>query len=76
MASKAEKRDRFVRVASRRVEKILTDIRALSKCANKSNYEYSAEDVNKMTRAIREEVRLMEALYKQSLDDETATFSF
>ena len=35
-----QKKDRFKRVASRRVDNILKDIRSLSKCSNTNNYEY------------------------------------
>ena len=61
------KKDRFKRVASRRVDNILQGIRSLSKCSNVNNYEYNEEDLNKMVKAIKEEVKTMEILYKKNL---------
>ena len=52
MASEKEKMDRFKRVAENRTNKIIDQIRLLGNCANKSNYEYSDEDVKKIFSAI------------------------
>lgn len=70
------KRDRFKRVASRRVDNILKNIRSLSKCSNTNNYEYNEEDVSKMIKAIRDEIKIMETLYKKSLSNDSETFNF
>jgi light-regulated signal transduction histidine kinase (bacteriophytochrome) len=76
MDNSKEKRNRFKRVASRRVENILNDIKSLSKCSNKNNYEYSEVEINKMMKAIREEIKLMETLFKKNLKDNNSTFNF
>ena len=70
------KKDRFKRVASRRVENILKGIRSLSKCSNINNYEYDEEDLNKMVKAIKLELKTMEALYKINLNNNTESFNF
>lgn len=70
------KRDRFKRVASRRVDNILKNIRSLSKCSNTNNYEYNEEDVSKMIKAIRDEIKTMETLYKKNLSNNSETFNF
>ena len=70
------KKDRFIRVASRRVDNILKGIRSLSKCSNPNNYEYNEEDLNKMIKAIKEELKTMETLYKKNLINNTDTFNF
>lgn len=70
------KKDRFKRVASRRVDNILKGIRSLSKCSNTNNYEYNEEDLNKMLKAIREELKTMETIYKKNLSKNTDTFNF
>ena len=46
--SKSEKRLRFEKVASKRVQKIIDTIDLLANCANKGNYEYDAKDVEQM----------------------------
>ncbi|MAB48563.1 MAG: hypothetical protein CMC05_08025 [Flavobacteriaceae bacterium] len=70
------KKDRFRRVASRRVDNILKGIRSLSKCSNINNYEYNEDDLNKMVKAIKEELKTMETLYKKNLKSNTESFNF
>lgn len=76
MDNSEQKKDRFKRVASRRVDNILKGIRSLSKCSNTNNYEYNEEDLNKMIRAIRDELKTMETIYKKNLSKNTDTFNF
>ncbi|QBA64228.1 hypothetical protein [Muriicola soli] len=76
MDNSKHKKDRFKRVASRRVENILNDIQSLSKCSNKNNYEYTEADVNKMLKAIRDEIKILETLFKKNLKDDISTFNF
>lgn len=70
------KRERFKRVASKRVDKLLQGIRSLSKCSNINNYEYSEDDVQKMIKAIKEELKTMETLYKKNLKNNIDSFNF
>ena len=51
------KRDRFVRIAERRVNKIIDNLDLLVKCSNTRNYEYSQEEVRKIFREIEHKVR-------------------
>jgi hypothetical protein len=60
------KRDRFVRIAERRVNKILNDLESLGKCSNKRNYEYTDADVRKIFREIDKKVKEIKALYRTS----------
>lgn len=76
MDNSEKKEDRFKRVASRRVENILKGIRSLSKCSNINNYEYNEEDLNKMVKAIKEELKTMEIQYKKNLKNNTESFNF
>ncbi|ARV11726.1 hypothetical protein BTO09_04925 [Gilvibacter sp. SZ-19] len=70
------KKDRFKRVASRRVDNILKGLRSLSKCSNLNNYEYNEDDINKMIKAIKDEVKTMETLYRKNLKSNTESFNF
>ena len=54
---KSERRKRFERVASYRVQKILDDIHSLNSCSNKNNYEYSESDVEQMFSEISKAVQ-------------------
>jgi hypothetical protein len=60
--AKSEKRERFERVASNRVQKVIDFLALIGNCANRNNYEYTEADVdhmfsemNKAMKAAREE---------------------
>ena len=76
MAKSTAKRDRFISVAGRRIQKVLDDLESLSKCANKSTYEYSDEEVRKMLRAINEKVLLVKAAFSANSKSGKQTFEF
>ncbi len=76
MKNSNQKRDRFKRVASRRVDNILNGIRSLSNCSNTNNYEYNEDDINKMLKAMRDEIRIMETNFKKNLSKNKENFNF
>lgn len=49
-------RTKFVQLASKRVSKALNDIRLIGNLSNRSNYDYSDEDVAKIFKALSEEI--------------------
>ena len=51
------KRQRFVRIVENRTNKILDMLRLLGNCSNKSNYDYTEEDVKKIFAAIEKETK-------------------
>ena len=57
MSTEQEKAERFKRVAENRTNKIIDQIRLLGNCANRSNYEYSDEDIKKIFSAIESELK-------------------
>ena len=50
------KREKFVRLAEARTNKIIDMIQLLGNCSNQSQYEYSQKDVNKIFNAIQAEL--------------------
>lgn len=70
------KKDRFKRVASKRVDNLLNGIRSLSNCSNTNNYQYTEDDVQKMIKAIKDELRTMETIFKKNLNKNTDSFNF
>lgn len=58
------KADRFKRVAENRTNKIINQIRLLGNCANRSNYEYSEEDVKKIFSVIEAELKETKSKYQ------------
>jgi hypothetical protein len=51
------KRDRFIRLAEARTNKILEMMRLLGNCSSKANYEYTDEDVKKIFGALEKELK-------------------
>lgn len=50
------KRDRFVRLAEKRVPRALADIRIIRNLANTANYEFSSEDVDAIVASLQKAV--------------------
>lgn len=57
------KRERFVRIAENRTNKIIDMIRLLGNCSNKGNYDYSEEDVQKIFGTIEKELKAAKLKY-------------
>ena len=55
--SNERKRERFVRIAEARTNKILEMMRLLGNCSSKANYEYSDEDIKKIFGALEKEIK-------------------
>ena len=51
------KREKFVRLAEARTNKIIDMLQLLGNCSNSSAYEYTQQDVDKIFVAIETEVR-------------------
>lgn len=51
------KREKFVRLAEARTNKIIDMVRLLGNCANKSNYDYTDADIQKIFTAIEKELK-------------------
>ena len=51
------KRDKFVRLAEARTNKIIDMIQLLGNCSNSSAYDYTQQDVDKIFAAIEAELR-------------------
>lgn len=65
------KRERFVRIAENRTNKIIDMMRLLGNCSNKSNYDYSDDDINKIFNTLEKELKVakMKFLSSGSEDD-------
>ena len=53
------KREKFVLIAEKRVNKTIKDIRLIGNLSNKNNYAYSEKDVNKIVSALEQEIRML-----------------
>lgn len=68
-------RERFVTLASNRVTAAIHQIRLIGNLSNKKNYEYSAEDALKITRALQKELDELKAKFKGESKNESGIFS-
>jgi RNA recognition motif-containing protein len=53
---RTEDREKFVRLATKRVSNALKAIQLIGNLSNKSNYDYTEEDVQKIFKALAEEL--------------------
>jgi hypothetical protein len=69
MASKTkaparDKRAKFVEIATRRVNRVIKEIRLISNLSNRSAYEYTDDDVRKIARALQKELEAMKGRFE------------
>ncbi|MFQ5779197.1 MAG: hypothetical protein ACE5HN_00255 [Nitrospiria bacterium] len=62
-------RERFLRVAERRTNNILKNIRLLGNCANRQSYEFGPEEVRKVFQAIDIELKRAKGLFEGAGSD-------
>lgn len=55
--------DRFKRLATRRTNAVLDKLRLLGNLSNKSNYDYTEEDLRKIFSAIDEDLKRVKARF-------------
>ena len=60
------RRSRFVRLANKRVNAAIKTIRLVSNLSNRTNYEYTADDVAQITKALEKELRELRSRFSQS----------
>lgn len=69
---KEEKRERFLRLAAKRVQKSLKALSQVANLGNRSTYEYTAEEAAKIGSAINEAVeRVCDAFCERTVEKDT-----
>lgn len=63
MNTKESKRERFVRLAEARTNKILDMMKLLGNCSSRANYDYTDADVKKIFNAIEKELKNTKARF-------------
>ena len=71
MENKETNRERFVRIAEARTQKIIDMIELLGNCSNPYNYEYTQKDVDKMYGAIEAAIKASKARYSEPKKKDT-----
>ncbi len=64
MSEDEDKRERFERLAEKRTNAVLKKLDILANCANRNQYEYEEEDIEKIFSAIRKKVRETQSEFK------------
>jgi len=54
-----DKRGKFVELATNRVTRTIKDIRLIGNLSNRSAYEYTEDDIKKITKTLQRELDLM-----------------
>lgn len=66
-SSTESKEQRFVRLAENRVNRAIKDIKLIGNLCNRNNYQYSEEQVKKITDALSNEVKAVKQKFQESL---------
>lgn len=67
-------RNKFVRLANSRVNKTINAIRLIGNLSNKSNYSYTDADVEKIFRALQDELKACRQRFTSGLPDQNDIF--
>jgi hypothetical protein len=67
-------RDKFIRLANKRVNNALKSITLIGNLSNTSNYSYTEKDIEKIFDVIGEEVRKAKSLFRNKTKDTTNKF--
>lgn len=68
------KREKFVRLAEARTNKIIDMIQLLGNCSNQNQYEYTTKDVNKIFAAIQDELDAAKKRYNRQESQKGSKF--
>lgn len=75
MKNEETKREKFVRIAEARTNKIINMIQLLGNCSNQSLYEYSQKDVNKIFNTIQTELDEVKKRYSKQDSQKGSKFT-
>ncbi len=65
--SEETKRERFHRIASKRMQNIIKEMNRLSNCSNRATYDYTDEDVKKIVSALNDKFSEIKISFKTGL---------
>ena len=75
MKERETKREKFVRLAEARTNKIIDMLQLLGNCSNSSAYDYTQDDVDKIFSAIEAEVREAKRKFNKKETHKSSRFS-
>ncbi|MGG1864082.1 hypothetical protein ABEP22_13115 [Bacillus safensis] len=71
-----EKREKFERLAEKRVTDVVKKIRLIGNLANKNNYDYTDEHVKQIIDTLETELRTLKGRFKDEMVNDNPVFSF
>ena len=74
--AKETNRERFIRIAEARTQKIIDMIELLGNCSNQYNYEYTQKDVDKMFSAIDSALKASKTRFTAENSNKDTRFKF
>ncbi len=75
MRKEESKRDRFVRLAEARTNKIIDLIKLLGNCSNTGAYDYTQQDIDKIFSAIETELKEARKRFNKTDANKSTRFS-
>lgn len=76
MKAKETNRERFIRIAEARTQKIIDMVELLGNCSNRYSYEYTQNDVDKMFNAIEKAIKMNKAKFTAENTNKDTRFKF
>ena len=73
--NKRNAREKFVKLANRRVTKVIKDLRLIGNLANRRAYKYDDADAKKITRTLQRELDILKARFRGDEGDDGSIFS-
>ena len=71
--AKSEKRERFEKVASKRVQRVLDTLELIQNCSNRNNYEYTEADVEYMFTEMSKALKAAREEFTKEMSKSTKT---
>jgi len=64
---KRDRKEKFIELAEKRVNKLLGNLNLISNLSNQRNYEYTEQQVGKIMRVIEGEVSKVKSIFNQNV---------
>ena len=71
-----DKHEKFIRLAESRTNSAIKSIQLIGNLSNRSNYEYSKEEIPELFRALEKEIQLAKRSFEWELEKKDRKFKF
>ena len=69
-----KRRENFVKLANKRVNRAIKDLRLIGNLANRNVYEYSDAEARKLIKALQKEVNSLKSRFHHTTSDDSGVF--